>query len=332
MARQLTAVAALAACAGATLSLDGAFNPTKGLTELEVTAVSMYFNRTGGSLTPTVVVAQRGLVQPFVTAFDYAGEATLGAFNGSLTSPHGLLAADSTLWVADIAAFTIKSFDAAGNLLKTVGTPGVGGSGLTPIQFSAPADVAIDAATSTLFVSDGDGGSNSRVVALDMSASYKTKWAVGGAGSAPGKFSSPHSVAWDGANGLAWVADRGNNRLQALAGADGSVVAVWNTTSCLGGAPWGVRVDSVRGFLYVADGASGSMWAVRLPTVAPGGGLTPCPGPAQTFSVCPAGGALEGCKPHLLGLDVATGDVYLAAVGTPATKGPTFVQRYTYSD
>jgi hypothetical protein len=52
------------------------------------------------------------------------------------------------------------------------------------------------------------------VLVLNGSDLTDVLYGVGGAGTGPGQFSSPHSVAYEnaGGNSRMWVADRGNGR------------------------------------------------------------------------------------------------------------------------
>lgn len=330
---QILAASAAAAdtAAGVLYTLDPSFDPTHSLNVSEVTAVAV-----AGRV---AYVVQRGAGAPYVLPVDSltgapAGSAWGGGSDTDLTSPHGAQAAPGgggLLWLTDITNHTVKLFSAASGVMRAVvGTPGVPGAGTgTSVQFSAPADVAIDGVTGTVYVSDGDGGSNNRVVALDA-ATLASVFAVGGLGKGVGKFDSPHSLAWDVATQAVYVADRGNGRVVALAGVGtpaggGAWLGSWNLSACVGGvpgaAPWGLRLAPAQGAMIVADGGTGLAWALAAPRLV-GGALAPC-ALLQTLPVCPAGAPNAGCKPHELAVDDATGDVYLAAVGTP-----TFVQRY----
>jgi len=320
-----------AGAAAAVYTLDGNFNPTAGVNVTEVTAVAVVGR--------VAYVVQRGTGAPFVLPYDAvsgapAGPGWGGGSDEDVTSPHGAQAAPGAgglVWLTDITNHTVKALVAAtGELRAVVGTPGKAGSGTgAGVQFSAPADVAVDAVTGTVYVSDGDGGSNNRVVALD-GATLASVLVVGGLGAGDGQFNSPHALAWDAATQAVYVADRGNGRIVALAGAGtpaggGAWLGEWNVSACTGvpaAAPWGVRLAPAQGVMLVADGATGYLWALAAPRLA-GGALAPC-ALVQTLPVCPAGSPDAGCKPHELAVVDATGDAYLAAVGTP-----TFVRRYT---
>ena len=183
-----------------------------------------------------------------------------------------------------------------------------------PPQLSAVADVALTAAGDVL-VADGDGGANNRLLLLRGTNLSDVLWSVGGAGAGPGLFSSPHSVAYEPGADRALVADRGNARIQFLAAADGRVLGQWALAAdCglpAGALPWGLRVDAPRERLLVVDGATGHFYALALPAQRPGAAPGPCV-VLQATAVAPT-----ASNPHELGVDAATGDVYVALVGAP---------------
>lgn len=260
-------------------------------------------------------VAQRGDGMPPVLVFDRGGALlrTWGA--GIIVTPHGLttgLGSPPTVWVADIGDDTVKQFDLSGACLAVIGTHGVPGAGLAPPQFSSVADIALTPWGDVVTV-DGDAGTNNRVLGLRGAGdAWSTLYAVGGNGSAPGQFDSPHSVVYASATGEVLVADRFNNRLQGLDARSGAVTGVWPSACFGGGQPWGLRLDEARGRMLLADGLNGRLLALAFP-LGPRGACELL----QSIDVCGA------CKPHELGVDTATGDVYLAGVGTPPV-----MQRY----
>ena len=128
-------------------------------------------------------VAQRGLEAPPVLVFDIAGRVTRTWGARNITSIHGLNAQQGnpdTIWVVDSGDFTVKQFDVNGTVLRGVGTPGHGGGGLAPVQFSSPADVSFTSAGS-IAISDGDGGSNNRVLML-AGSDFSVEFSIGSNG------------------------------------------------------------------------------------------------------------------------------------------------------
>ena len=81
-----------------------------------------------------------------------------------------------------------------------------------PGRFRQVTDVAWDAAGNTYI---SDGYINSRVAKVDKDGDWVKSW--GERGTAPGQFHTPHSIAVDN-NGLVYVADRSNRRIQVFDG------------------------------------------------------------------------------------------------------------------
>lgn len=184
-----------------------------------------------------------------------------------ISSPHGahvvgpLANGSSFLYVTDVGdgkqGHAIHMFEVHASstgtsvpaYLRTFGTAGQAGTGLNPVQFGAVADVAGDPdVPEYIYVVDGDGGPNNRLLKLNV-VSGQVEWHVGGPapGAGRGAFDVPHSVALQpataGAAARLWVADRSNNRTVALSLA-GEWLGQWNCTRP--GMPWGVRVDAAR--------------------------------------------------------------------------------------
>ena len=199
-----------------------------------------------------------------VLKFDANGNLIKSFGAGLILSPHGIdVDRDGNIWVTDCACtggsrkyaaankkgHQVYKFSPEGKLLLTLGVPG----GATGAEgFIAPNDVAT-ASNGNVYVSEGHGGDNARIVVFDRSGKYLREF--GKKGSGPGEFDQPHGLAFD-AKGRLFVADRSNNRIQIL-DQDGKFLEEWPQFS----RPSGVYIRN--DVIYVADSESGSIVAAR---------------------------------------------------------------------
>ncbi|HEX7079445.1 MAG TPA: peptidyl-alpha-hydroxyglycine alpha-amidating lyase family protein [Gammaproteobacteria bacterium] len=191
-----------------------------------------------------------------VVKFDPEGNAVTSFGGGMFIWPHGIdVDAEGNVWVTDAAdsertpgdgrGHQVVKFSAEGEVLMTLGTPGVPGNDES--HFNAPADVVV-ADNGDIFVADGHGeNTNNRVVKFSSDGTFIKAW--GRTGYAPGEFRTLHSIAID-ARGRVFVADRSNNRIQ-LFDQDGNHLATWTQF----GRPSGIFFDE-NGRIYVADSES----------------------------------------------------------------------------
>ena len=184
------------------------------------------------------------------------GEAVDSFGGGMFIWPHGIDAdPDGNVWVTDAANPTrvpqgerghrVIKFSSTGDVLMTLGTPGVAGSG--PNHFSSPADVVV-AEDGSIFVADGHyRNGNNRVVKFASDGTFIKAWGKSGYG--PGEFHVLHALAFD-ARGRLFVADRENNRVQ-IFDQEGTHLATWTQF----GRPSGIYFDG-HDNIYVADSES----------------------------------------------------------------------------
>jgi DNA-binding beta-propeller fold protein YncE len=179
----------------------------------------------------------------FVRAF---GEGLFTDFVHALT-----IDKDDFVYVVDAGDHTVRKFSPAGDLLLTLGSPGVctetgyDGDTQTSITragppFNRPTKAAIGP-HGDIFVSDGYG--NARVHRFAADGRLLASW--GEPGSGPGQFNLPHAI-WI-ADGRVFVADRENDRIQVFS-LDGELREVWDHVQ----RPTDLYIDA-RGLLYVAS-------------------------------------------------------------------------------
>jgi DNA-binding beta-propeller fold protein YncE len=176
---------------------------------------------------------------------------------GMFIWPHGIdVDADGNVWVTDGVASAripegdqrghrVIKFSAQGEVLLTLGTPGVAGSG--QYSFNSPSDVAV-ADNGSVFIADGhnDDGNN-RVMKYSRDGEFIMSW--GRTGYAPGEFRALHAMAID-SRGRIFIGDRSNNRIQ-IFDQEGTHLATWTQF----GRPSGISFDE-NGQIFVADSES----------------------------------------------------------------------------
>lgn len=174
---------------------------------------------------------------------------------GLLVWPHGMFVdADGNVWIADgkgdptrNKGHQVHKFSPEGELLLSLGLPGIAGKGNG--VFDQPNDVLV-ASNGDIFVADGHSSDgNNRIVKFNSAGEYQMEW--GGKGTGPGLFEVPHDLAMD-SGGRLFVADRGNNRIQIFDQA-GNWIDTWTQF----GRPSGIYIDATD-TLYVADSESNS--------------------------------------------------------------------------
>jgi DNA-binding beta-propeller fold protein YncE len=150
-----------------------------------------------------------------VIVFDRDGHFLRSWGEGQTVRAHGItIGPDDSVWLTDDGAHTIRKFSPDGKLLLTIGTAG---QGAEPPHcgkpFNRPTHVALCPKSGDVYISDGYG--NSRVHKYDPTGRHLFSW--GEPGTDPGCFNIPHNIATD-ADGLVYVADRENHRVQIFDG------------------------------------------------------------------------------------------------------------------
>jgi sugar lactone lactonase YvrE len=201
-----------------------------------------------------------------ILKFDPNGNVVTSFGGGMMLFPHGIhVDREGNVWVTDGQGpngtdpsrngkgHVVLKFSPEGQLLMTLGTPGVAGDGTGP-ELETPCDVVTDLA-GNIYVGDGHSGQNpnapantvARIVKFDRDGNYVTHW--GGLGSGPGQMRTPHAVDIDSQNRLI-VGDRGNNRLQIFE-LDGTYIGELRQFS----RPSGIYITD-DDIIYVADSES----------------------------------------------------------------------------
>ena len=176
----------------------------------------------------------------------------------------------------------ILKFTRGGQFLTQFGKPGTSQGSNDTETFGQVAEVSIDAANNEVYVADGYG--NRRVAVLDLdSGEFKRYW--GAYGNPPEdvdlgpydpeappaqQFRNPVHCAEPSQDGLVYVCDRANDRIQAFR-ADGTFVKeVFIAPKTLGdGSVWDIAFskDPEQKYLYVADGKNMKVYILLRETL-----------------------------------------------------------------
>jgi DNA-binding beta-propeller fold protein YncE len=212
---------------------------------------------------------------PVVLKFNETGKLVTSFASGLMIFPHGIhVDRDGNIWVTDgqdnkprrargaapdsplppapatLIGHQVFKFSPDGKLLMTLGVAG-GGTGAD--GFYQPNDV-VTAANGNIYVAEGHGADNARIVVFDKTGKYLREF--GKKGTAPGEFDQPHALAFD-SKGRLFVGDRSNNRIQIL-DEDGTFIEEWTHYS----RPSGIYIDR-NDMIFVADSESGSVGSAR---------------------------------------------------------------------
>lgn len=180
-------------------------------------------------------VLQRGEKADPVLVVDQNGRVLRSWGKGMFQIPHSIrIDRAGNIWTVDAASSMIFKFTPMGEKLMEIS---VGGQPAGKTGFTGTTDIAF-APNGHLFISDGYG--NARILEYSAGGERLREW--GSPGTGPGQFRQPHGIAVDD-NGIVYVADRQNGRLQRF-NQTGKYLGEWanlgmvTTVSFSGGALW----------------------------------------------------------------------------------------------
>jgi len=202
-------------------------------------------------------------------------------------SEHGIYVdAHDNVWIASNGDgdHVVLKFSPDGKLLLQIGRAGQTGGSNDTTLLGKPAAIDVDPETNEAFISDGY--INRRVIVFDATTGkYKRHWGAYGKrpDDAPLPLYDPeappspqfrandprvtavHSVRL-GSDGLVYVADRGNDRVQVFRKNGEFVKEAFVAKNTLGmGSVWALQfsVDAANEFLFVGDGTNQEVWILR---------------------------------------------------------------------
>ncbi len=175
----------------------------------------------------------------------------------------------------------LVAFTRDGKFVRQIGRAGQAGSNSDTQNVNRATQLRFDPQASEVFVSDGENG-NRRVVVFDSeTGAYKRHWGAYGVkpddaaarekpdpkGPAPKQFGSAVHCLRIARDGLVYVCDRANSRLQVFR-KDGSFVREAFVAREVGNpSVWDVAFSPDERFVYVADGGNQKLWVLRRDTL-----------------------------------------------------------------
>jgi sugar lactone lactonase YvrE len=165
----------------------------------------------------TVYVLHRNLKVDPVVAIDSKGRIVRSWGRGLYTNPHSVrIDPEGNVWTVDSGSSVVLKFSPEGKQLLRFE---IGELPQSSRGTRGAADIAF--ASGRVFIADGYG--NARVLEYDSQGRRVRQW--GTAGTGPGQFNLPHSIA--ARDGILYVADRQNGRIQRF-NLDGEYLGEWN--------------------------------------------------------------------------------------------------------
>jgi len=148
-----------------------------------------------------------------VIVLDREGKVLRTWGHGLFSNPHAAhIGPDETIYLTDNGDHTVRKFSLDGKLLLQIGTPNTPAEFMCGKPFCRCTHTALSP-EGDIYVSDGYG--NACVHKFAPDGRHLFSW--GHSGTGPGEFNLPHNICCD-AEGLVYVADRENHRIQVFDG------------------------------------------------------------------------------------------------------------------
>jgi DNA-binding beta-propeller fold protein YncE len=185
---------------------------------------------------------------------------------------------EDNVWIGGFTDHQVLKFSPDGKLLLRIGKAGKTGGSNDTTLLGGPTDVDVDPETNEVYIADGYV--NHRVIVFDATTgNYKRHWGAYGnkpsdsepgtydrnASSSPLQFSNPVHAVRISNDGLVYVCDRRNNRIQIFQknGKFLREVFICKETSGAGTA-WDLdfSTDPEQKLIYLADGTNQCVWTL----------------------------------------------------------------------
>ncbi len=194
-------------------------------------------------------------------------------------SEHGIfIDYEDNVWIGGFTDHQVLKFRPDGTLLLQIGETGKTGGSNNTTLLGGPTDVDVDPEANEVYIADGYV--NHRVIVFDATTGeYKRHW--GAFGSKPNdynlgpyetsmpsplQFSNPVHAVRISHDGLVYVCDRTNNRIQVFQKDGNYVQEVFVARETSGdGTAWDIDFssDPRQEFIYVADGTNQCVWILH---------------------------------------------------------------------
>jgi len=247
--------------------------------------------------------------------FDRDGNFLKSWGEGRFPRAHGVhMGPDDTIWLTDDADHTVRQCTLDGKVLLELGIPGRPAPYMSGEPFHRCTHTALSP-KGEIYIADGYG--NSSVHKYSPDGKRIKSW--GGPGTDPGEFNIVHNITCD-ADGLVYVADRENHRVQIFDG-DGRYQGQWNNMHrpCALCMPAGTQR-----VCYIGELGPGLAVNRNMPNIGPRIAVTDHTGKRLArigSSKGPGLGPTEFQAPHGIAVD-SRGDLYVGEVSW--TNWPTF--------
>jgi DNA-binding beta-propeller fold protein YncE len=232
-----------------------------------------------------------GTPAPHVIEFDPLG-AVVRSWGGAgagyewLEQVHGLsIDHKDRVWISGNGEKDgqILAFTRTGAFIRQIGKAGRSGGSNDTANVGRATQMRFDPQQNEVFVSDGEGNQNHRVIVFDSeTGAYKRHWGAYGArpddgavtlkfdptAAPPKQFGSAVHCLRISRDGLVYVCDRANNRFHVFR-KDGTFVREVFIAKETGGtgSVWDIDFSPDQTFMYVADGTNQKVWVLRRDTL-----------------------------------------------------------------